>query len=129
MQELTQESQHVTVYGRPSCPMVPPVLHALDVAAVPYVYVDIRQSLEGREHVRAINHGNESVPTLVFPDGTTLTEPGLGALRKKLVQSGYADEALQGVGAQAGFILRNPMTVVAILTVVVMLIYVVLSRL
>ena len=39
--------------------------------------------------VRAINNGNESVPTLVFPDGSTLTEPTVGELQSKLESLGY----------------------------------------
>ena len=36
-----------------------------------------------------INHGNASVPTLVFPDGSTLTEPSDQALRQKLNGFGF----------------------------------------
>ena len=36
-----------------------------------------------------INHGNASVPTLVFPDGSTLTEPSDQALRQKLNGLGF----------------------------------------
>jgi mycoredoxin len=104
----TEPTQPVTVYGRPACPMVPPVLKALEAAGVPYDYIDIRQDLDARVRVQAINHGNESVPTLVFPDGSTLTEPGLGALRKKLSELGYGGEALESVAARVGFTLRNP---------------------
>lgn len=37
-----------------------------------------------REEVMAINNGFASVPTLVFPDGSTLTEPSFGVLKQKL---------------------------------------------
>jgi hypothetical protein len=37
-----------------------------------------------------INNGNASVPTLVFPDGSTLTEPSTAVLRQKLQSLGYA---------------------------------------
>jgi hypothetical protein len=46
--------------------------------------VDIRQDEAGRARVREINAGCESVPTLVFPDGSTLTEPSPHALNLKL---------------------------------------------
>lgn len=108
--------------------MVPPVLHALDAAEAPYQYIDIRQDLDGRERVRAINHGNESVPTLVFPDGSTLTEPGLATLRKKLAELGHKDEALEGIAAQVGFTLRNPMILVTVLVALATLVYFVFGR-
>ena len=40
--------------------------------------------------MQGINHGNASVPTLVFPDGSSLTEPKLDALSRKLDALGYA---------------------------------------
>ncbi|MFN2148720.1 MAG: glutaredoxin domain-containing protein [Anaerolineales bacterium] len=57
---------------------------ALDRVGVRYAYVDIRQDEAGRARVREINAGCESVPTLVFPDGSTLTEPSPHALNLKL---------------------------------------------
>ena len=39
---------------------------------------------EARERLIEINEGYASVPTLIFPDGTKLTEPSLSQLRNKL---------------------------------------------
>jgi mycoredoxin len=39
---------------------------------------------EARSQVMTINNGYASVPTLIFPDGTTLTEPSFRQLRTKL---------------------------------------------
>lgn len=47
-------------------------------------YINIDKDPEAHEEVVAINMGYASVPTLVFPDGTTLTEPSLGQIRGKL---------------------------------------------
>lgn len=103
--------------------MVPPVLNALQKAAVDFEYIDIRQDTAARLHVLEINNGNESVPTLVFADDSTLTEPGLRALRHKLVEQGYAVESLQGVGAQAGYTLRNYMITFMIIFFVALFVY------
>ncbi len=121
-------TQPVTVYGRPACPMVPPVLNALESAGVPYEYVDIRQDLDARVRVREINNGNESVPTLEFPDGSTLTEPGLGVLRNKLSQQGYSTGDLESVGARIGFTLRNPMIRLLILAMAALLLAALFNR-
>lgn len=61
----------------------------LSQAKVAYDYVNIRQQPQAAAQVRAINNGNESVPTLVFPDGSTLTEPSAGELKCKLEAMGY----------------------------------------
>jgi mycoredoxin len=46
--------------------------------------INIDGDAEARDKVKAINNGNASVPTLVFPDGSTLTEPSFRQLRDKL---------------------------------------------
>lgn len=81
--------QKITVYGSPMCGMVLPVRNLLDRAEASYEYIDILRSAEGKERVRQINHGNESVPTIVFTDGSTLTEPSLSVLQTKLETLGY----------------------------------------
>ena len=82
--------EKITVYGSPLCGMVVPVRNLLDRAEAGYEYIDIMRSAEGKERVRQINDGNQSVPTIVFPDGSTLTEPSLSDLQTKLETLGYA---------------------------------------
>ena len=79
----------ITVYGHPACPDVAPIRAMLAQSKVDHIYINIRQDATAAAQVRAINKGNESVPTLVFPDGSTLTEPSAGALKQKLEALGY----------------------------------------
>lgn len=51
---------------------------------VPAEIININEESEARATVMAINNGYASVPTLVFPDGSTLTEPSFQILRQKL---------------------------------------------
>lgn len=46
--------------------------------------IDVDGNPEAREELMQLNGGYASVPTLVFPDGTQLTEPSLAELRHKL---------------------------------------------
>lgn len=46
--------------------------------------INIDGDIAAREKVKSINNGNASVPTLIFPDGTTLTEPSFRQLRAQL---------------------------------------------
>ena len=69
--------------------MMGPVLGMLKSSGVDYTYVNIHEDDLARQRVREINNGNESVPTLVFPDGHTLTEPGAGQLKAHLERVGY----------------------------------------
>ena len=73
-------AEKLIVYGTPTCPMVPPVLRALKRAEMPHDYVNINNDPEAHERVLEINGGFASVPTLIFPDGQTLTEPSAGEL-------------------------------------------------
>jgi mycoredoxin len=61
----------------------------LDHNAVPFNYVDIRHDPFARGIVRSLNRGHDSVPTLVFPDGSVLTEPNMNRLCEKLLDLGY----------------------------------------
>lgn len=83
-------AEKIIVYGNAFCPQVGPVKSMLAQSDVPFEYVDIRQDVEAAANVRHINNGNESVPTLVFPDGSTLTEPDAGELKAKLESLGYS---------------------------------------
>jgi mycoredoxin len=57
----------------------------LDRAGVPYTEVNIEEVEGTAELVAAVNGGNQTVPTVVFPDGTTATNPSLSAVRQRLV--------------------------------------------
>lgn len=82
-------SAKIIVYGHPACLMVGPVLAMLKQCQIEFEYINIFNDPQARETVREINNGNESVPTLVFPDGSTLTEPTGGQLRSRLEADGY----------------------------------------
>lgn len=79
----------ILVYGHQACPGLGPVKGLLTQSKVKFEYIDIHQDNVAAARVRAINNGNESVPTLVFPDGSTLTEPAVGELKSKLESLGY----------------------------------------
>lgn len=79
----------ILLYAHPTCPMVPPVVTALKQGGAPFQYVNIHQDAAAAARVRQINQGYESVPTLVFLDGSTLTEPSPPQLATKLTALGY----------------------------------------
>ena len=83
------DSKKIIVYGHPACLMVGPVLAMLNQSEVEFEYINIRENPRAREIVRQINDGYESVPTLVFPIGDTLTEPSGRQLKARLERDGY----------------------------------------
>ena len=56
----------------------------LDRAGVPYTEVNIEEVEGTAELVAAVTGGNQTVPTVVFPDGTTATNPSLSAVQQRL---------------------------------------------
>jgi glutaredoxin len=82
-------SEKIILFGHPGCPSVPLARTILEKAGADFEYINIRSDELGRSQVREINHGYESVPTLLFPDGSWLTEPSHEALRDKLRSIGY----------------------------------------
>ena len=48
--------------------------------------MDIEQRPEAAEIVESANGGNQTVPTLVYADGTAQTNPSLAQVKAKLAQ-------------------------------------------
>ncbi len=53
---------------------------------IAYQWIDIDKDKTARQIVRNINHGNSSVPTIIFPDGCILVEPSDDELIKQLIR-------------------------------------------
>ena len=79
----------IIVYGHPNCPLIGPIKGLLTQSKVKFEYIDIHKDNVAAAQVREINNGHESVPTLVFPDGSSLTEPSVGELKIKLESLGH----------------------------------------
>ena len=46
--------------------------------------IDIEADPEAAAFVESVNGGNQTVPTVVFPDGSAMTNPSLGQVKEKL---------------------------------------------
>jgi len=51
---------------------------------IQYVNIDIEQDAKGMAYVEQVNNGKRVIPTIVFPDGTVLSEPSNARLAEKL---------------------------------------------
>ena len=56
----------------------------LDTNKVQYTYIDVEVDLAAADKVIEINGGMKSIPVIIFPDGTHLTEPSDIDFEKKL---------------------------------------------
>lgn len=55
---------------------------------IEFLEVDIEQDPEAASFVETVNSGNQTVPTLLFADGTTLTNPPYRDVVAKLAALG-----------------------------------------
>lgn len=80
----TVENGLITLYTSKWCAHALSVEGFLQKYEIPVNMINIDGDREAREELVEINGGYASVPTLVFPDGSKLTEPSFGELRDKL---------------------------------------------
>lgn len=74
----------ITMYGADWCGDCRRSKRFLDSNSVAYNYIDVETDTSASEKVIEINGGMRSIPVIVFPDGTHLTEPSDNALKEKL---------------------------------------------
>lgn len=77
-------SEVITMYGAEWCGDCRRSKRFLDSNSVSYNYIDVETDTSASEKVVEINGGMRSIPVIVFPDGTHLTEPSDNALKEKL---------------------------------------------
>ena len=75
---------NVTMYSTPWCGYCHRLKGQMDRAGIAYDVVDIEQDPSAAEIVMAVNNGNQTVPTLVYSDGTAQTNPSLKQVEEKL---------------------------------------------
>ncbi|WP_432479453.1 mycoredoxin [Nocardioides sp. GXQ0305] len=73
-----------TMYTTPWCGYCVRLKGQLDREGIPFDIVDIEQQPEAADIVEAANQGNQTVPTLVFPDGSSQTNPSVAQVKEKL---------------------------------------------
>ena len=67
----------LTMYSTPWCGYCVRLKRALDREGIEFDEVDIDADPAAADLVMKVNGGNATVPTVVLPDGTTLTNPTL----------------------------------------------------
>lgn len=51
---------------------------------IPFAEVNIETDPDAADLVMSVNGGNRTVPTVVFPDGTALTNPSINQVKDQL---------------------------------------------
>jgi mycoredoxin len=88
MTTTTTRTATFTMYSTPWCGYCHRLKSQLDREGIEYDVVDIEQHPEAASLVESVNHGNQTVPTLVYSDGTAQTNPSLKQVQEKLAALG-----------------------------------------
>ena len=73
-----------TMYSTPWCGYCHRLKGQLSREGIEFVEVDIEQEPDAAKIVERVNNGNQTVPTLVFSDGSALTNPSVAQVTAKL---------------------------------------------
>ncbi|GAA1431264.1 hypothetical protein GCM10009601_50080 [Streptomyces thermospinosisporus] len=82
-----KENTMVTVYSTPWCGYCDRLKKQLDRENIPYTEVNIEQDAKAAALVEKVNNGNQVVPTVVFADGTAMTNPGVLQVKQHLAKT------------------------------------------
>ena len=77
-------AEQMTIYSTPWCGYCHRLMKQLDREGVAYATVDIEDDPDAADYVMSVNGGNQTVPTVVFADGSALTNPSLAQVKDKL---------------------------------------------
>ncbi len=81
------------VIGASWCPDCRRAKAFLGEHRVPYDWIDLEEHPEYTDRVEALNNGSRIIPTIIFPDGSHLAEPGNDELADRLGLSRVAGAA------------------------------------
>ena len=82
----TDTATAFTMYSTPWCGYCHRLKSQLDSEGIAYEIVDIERQPEAALIVESANNGNQTVPTLVYSDGTAQTNPSLAQVKAKIAE-------------------------------------------
>jgi mycoredoxin len=77
-------SGQLIMYTTPWCGFCRRLKSQLAREGIEITEVDIERDPAAAAYVMSVNGGNQTVPTVLFPDGTALTNPSAGQIRNYL---------------------------------------------
>ncbi len=83
---MTASTAAVTMYSTTWCGYCLRLKRLMQREGIQYAEVDIDGDAQAADLVMRANGGNRTVPTLVFADGSALTNPSLDEVKAQLAQ-------------------------------------------
>lgn len=82
--EYVPEAGTITMFSTEWCGYCKRLKKMLDSEGIGYTEVDIERTPGTPELVESLNGGNQTVPTVIFPDGSAATNPSLNDVKARL---------------------------------------------
>jgi mycoredoxin len=77
-------AQPLTMYTTTWCAFCRRLKSQLATAGIEIAEVNIEEDPAAADYVMSVNGGFQTVPTVVFPDGSTMTNPSVTDVRQRL---------------------------------------------
>ncbi len=84
MSSYVPEAGTITMFTTEWCGYCQRLKAQLTRAGIGYREVNIEVEPDAAAEVERVNAGNQTVPTVVFPDGSAATNPSLAEVKKRL---------------------------------------------
>ena len=83
----TTEPKQIVMYTTEYCSDCMRAKKFFETNNIPHLRVGLEGDAQATEFVMKVNRGYRSVPTIVFPDGSIMVEPGWDELKAKFSHS------------------------------------------
>ncbi|HEY6478444.1 MAG TPA: mycoredoxin [Streptosporangiaceae bacterium] len=77
-------AQPLTMYTTSWCAFCKRLKSQLARDGIEMTEINIEEEPGAAEYVMSVNGGNQTVPTVVFPDGSAMTNPSAAQVKKRL---------------------------------------------
>ncbi len=84
MSTQTPDAGTITMYSTTWCGYCRRLKSQLDSVGIGYTEVNIEEHPDAAAFVEQANGGNQTVPTVLFPDGSSATNPSLAEVQARL---------------------------------------------
>jgi len=74
----------ITMYSTTWCGYCRRLKSQMEREGIAYTEVNIEQDPAAAQFVESVNGGNQTVPTVLFADGSALTNPSLAQVKEKI---------------------------------------------
>jgi mycoredoxin len=82
--DYTPEAGTITMFSTTWCGYCRRLKTQLDSQGIGYTEINIEEVAGTAELVEQLNGGNQTVPTVLFPDGSSATNPSLNDVKARL---------------------------------------------